>query len=97
MQPSLRIKPNGEKWDLSGNTVVNNMNDTEMLFRIVTMTAEECSEFALSLSNEELHNVVLKIREHRAEAEKENVTHVNGHADVTKYVVQKHISNKRWN
>lgn len=99
MESSLRIKPNGSAWDLTGNTVVNGMEDTEMLFRIVTMTPEECSEFALSLTKEELHNIVIKIREHRAEAVKANVmsNHDKTVGDVTKFVVQKHITEQRWN
>ncbi len=97
MQSSLRIKPNGTTWDLSGNTVVNKMDDTEMLFRIVIMTTEECSEFAESLSDQELHDIVMKIKEHSKEAEDAKLVDQFGRTDTTKYVVEKHIAKKGWN
>lgn len=91
MKSSLRIKSSGNKWNLTGNTVVKGMDDTEMLFRIVTMTEDECMEFANSLSKKALHNIVLKIREHRIHAEAE------GNNSVTSHVVKMHTKRMGWN
>jgi len=100
MEPSLRIKSNGSQWDLTGNTVVTSMDDTEMLFRIVTMTRDEVIEFASSLSGPELSAICKKIQEHRAEAQAAGVlppsTEFSSPSPL-KYVVQKHISNRGWN
>jgi Mg/Co/Ni transporter MgtE len=91
MKPDLKIKPEGKNWKLTGNTVVKGMDDTEMLFRIATMTANECISLIGNLSDKELRAIVAKIKEHRVEA---NIPYPHG--SVTGYVVRKHIAKQGW-
>ena len=91
MKPSLRIKPEGKNWKLTGNTVVKGMDDTEMLFRIATMTSDECLSLVDNISHKELGAIVSKIKEHRVEA---NMPWGTG--DISGYVVRKHINKQGW-
>src|SRR5579863_6565507 len=97
MKPDLRIKHTGRTWNLKGTTVVEKMDSTEMLFRIVTMTPDECHSLIGNLSDKELGDICKKIREHRKEGQDAGLIPKTEWPSVTSYVVNKHIAKKGWN
>src|SRR5689334_5495898 len=92
MKADLRIKHTGRTWKLDGTTVVKDMNSTEMLFRIAIMKKDELMSLVDNLNGNELHDIVMKIRDHRKEAQDAGVLPKEGWPSVTKYVVNKHLT-----
>ena len=80
-----------QAWKLSGQTVVKDMESTEMLFRIAVMAHGDFKSLVDNLSNNELRSIVLKIRAHRKEGQEVGLLE-DGMPNVTKYVVHKYTT-----
>jgi hypothetical protein len=90
MKPNMDITKTGRSWTVQGTTVAKNVDNTEMLFRIVTMTSDEVCSLVDNISHKELGNICKQIRAHRAAGV------AVGDNNVTSYVVKTHTKRMGW-